>query len=49
MEVLGKVRYRKDGMPVSVRAKEIIPFPTAEEIPSLTEMRRLLESCLLES
>lgn len=42
VEVLGKVRYRKDGMPVSVRAKEIIPFPSSEEIPSLSEMRRLL-------
>jgi len=40
--VLGKVRYRRDGMPVSVRAKDIIPFPTKDEIPSLSEMRRLL-------
>ncbi len=42
VEVLGKVRYRKDGMPVSVRAKEIIPFPPKEEVPSPAEMRRLL-------
>lgn len=42
VEVLGKVRYRKDGMPVSVRAKDIIPFPSADEIPSPAEMRRLL-------
>ena len=42
VEVLGKVRYRKDGMPVSVRATDIIPFPSKEEIPSPSEMRRLL-------
>lgn len=44
VEVLGKVRYRKDGMPVSVKAKEIIPFPSADEIPSLSEIRLLLAS-----
>lgn len=42
VEVVGKVRYRKDGMPVSVRAKEIVPFPTSDEIPSPAEMRRIL-------
>jgi len=42
VEVLGKVRYRKDGMPVSVRAKEIIQFPAENEIPSPSEMRQLL-------
>jgi hypothetical protein len=42
VEVLGKVRYRRDGMPVSVRATDIIPFPSPSDIPSLAEMRRLL-------
>jgi hypothetical protein len=42
VEVLGKVRYRKDGMPVSVKAIEIIPFPSAEDVPSPDEMRKLL-------
>jgi len=42
VEVLGKVRYRKDGLPVSVRAKDIIPFPSGDEVPSPAEMRRLL-------
>lgn len=42
VEVLGKVRYRKDGRPISVRAKEIVPFPSSDEIPSPSEMRRLL-------
>lgn len=42
VEVLGKVRYRNDGIPVSVRAEDIIPFPSASEIPSLSEIRRLL-------
>ena len=43
VEVLGTVRYRKDGQPVSVHAKNIIPFPEADEIPSLEEMRELLK------
>lgn len=43
VEVLGKVRYRTDGQPVSVRATNIIPFPEADEIPSLDEMRELLK------
>ena len=42
VEVLGKVRYRRDGMPVSVRANNIIPFPSKEDVPSVPEMRRLL-------
>jgi hypothetical protein len=42
IEVVGKVRYRKDGHPVSIKATELIPFPSADEIPSLEEMRLLL-------
>jgi hypothetical protein len=44
VEVLGKVRYRKDGMPVSVRGKDIVPLPSSDEIPSPAEMRKLLAS-----
>jgi hypothetical protein len=42
VEVLGRVRYRKDGLPVSVAAREIIAFPPLDAIPSPAEMRRLL-------
>lgn len=42
VEVIGKVQYRADGMPVSIRASQIIPFPTADEIPGLERMRALL-------
>lgn len=42
VEVVGKVRYRRDGMPVSVKATEIIPFPSKNEIPDLETMRSLL-------
>lgn len=42
VEVIGKVRYRKDGLPVSVKAEEIIPFPAKEDIPDLDTMRSLL-------
>lgn len=42
VEVLGRVKYRRDGKPVSVRAKDIVAFPSKDEIPSLDEIRRLL-------
>jgi hypothetical protein len=42
VEVVGLVRYRKDGMPVSVKAARIIEYPSASEIPSLEQMRSLL-------
>jgi hypothetical protein len=42
VEVLGKVRYRRDGLPVSVKANEIISFPDKDEIPDLDTIRALL-------
>jgi hypothetical protein len=42
VEVIGSVRYRKDGMPVSIKASKIINFPDKSEIPSLAQMRALL-------
>lgn len=42
IEVIGLVKYRKDGMPVSIRASKIIKFPKKSEIPSLAEMRNML-------
>lgn len=42
VEVIGRVKYRKDGMPVSVFASKIINFPKKSEIPSLAEMKKML-------
>lgn len=42
VEVIGKVRYRRDGHPVSVKATTLLAFPGPDEIPSLEEVRRLL-------
>ncbi len=42
VEVIGRVKYRKDGMPVAIKATRIISFPRPSEIPSLSDMRRML-------
>lgn len=42
VEVIGVVKYRKDGMPVAIQASRIVNFPEAAEIPSLDQMRELL-------
>jgi hypothetical protein len=42
VEVVGRVRYRRDGMPVSIRATRIINYPSKPDIPTLTQMRALL-------
>jgi hypothetical protein len=44
VEVYGKVRYRRDGMPVSVKVESIVPFPSPEEIPTLEEIRGILRT-----
>jgi len=41
VEVQGVVRYRSDGKITSVKAEKIVPFPPAEEIPSLDTIRRI--------
>lgn len=43
VEVFGRVRYRRDGAPVSVRVDRIVPFPQPQDIPSLDEMRGILK------
>jgi hypothetical protein len=43
VEVTGTIKYRSDGQPVSVRAREIVRFPDASEIPSLDQIRDLLK------
>lgn len=42
VEVIGVVKFRKDGMPVSIKASRIINFPSKSEIPTLVQMRALL-------
>jgi hypothetical protein len=42
VEVVGTVRYRKDGVPVSVKATEIIEYPDPKSLPSLDELRAVL-------
>ena len=44
IEVIGTVKYRKDGMPVGITASRIINFPEKSEIPSLAQMRVLLST-----
>lgn len=44
VEVVGTVKYRKDGMPVAIKAARIINFPEISEIPSLVQMREFLSS-----
>jgi hypothetical protein len=43
VEVFGKVRYRKDGTPVSVRVEKIVPFPMKSDIPSVSDVRGILK------
>ena len=43
VEVVGRVRYRTDGAPVSVLATNIVPFPEPNEIPTIAELRDLLK------
>lgn len=43
VEIFGKVRYRRDGMPVSVKVEKIIAFPSKDELPSLDEIRGILQ------
>lgn len=42
VEVIGIVRYGKDGMPVSIKASRIVPFPDKSNIPTIQQMRSLL-------
>ncbi len=42
VEVIGNVRYRRDGLAVSVRAVDILPFPDENDVPSLDQLRGLL-------
>ncbi len=41
VEVTGNVKYRRDGLAVSVRATDIFPFPDKENIPTLDQLRSI--------
>lgn len=42
VEVFGRVRYRKDGLPVSVKVDRIIPFPSKDQIPLVQDVKGIL-------
>ena len=42
VEVTGIVRYRGDGMPVSIDVEEIEPFPAPEDLPGFEAVRGIL-------
>ena len=42
VEVIGTVRYRKDGVPLSVKATDIFPYPDPTNLPSLADLRKAL-------
>jgi hypothetical protein len=39
VEVSGRIKYRRDGVPISIYATELLEFPPATELPSFREMR----------
>jgi hypothetical protein len=42
VEVYGRIKYRKDGKPVSIDVDDIVPFPPKEALPSYREVRGIL-------
>ncbi len=44
VEIFGKIRYRKDGLPVSVRVEKIVPFPSKDQLPSVDKLRGILKA-----
>jgi hypothetical protein len=47
VEVIGKVKYKRDGTPISIKAKKLAFFPAPHEIPSIEKMRWLLQGAPL--
>ncbi len=39
VEVTGRIKYRRDGRPISISATALSPFPESSELPSFREMR----------
>jgi hypothetical protein len=42
VEAYGLIRYRRDGVPLSIVVEEFVPFPDANDIPSFEKMRGIL-------
>jgi len=43
VEVIGLIKYRKDGSPISIKVEQIIPFPEEKDIPGFQSVRGILE------
>jgi hypothetical protein len=44
VEVAGRIRYRRDGVPVSIAAKALTEFPAKEDLPSFRDMRGIFRA-----
>ncbi len=42
VEVYGRITYRRDGTPVSIKVEDIVPFPEPEDIPDFRSVRGIL-------
>jgi hypothetical protein len=43
VEVYGRIKFRRDGAPVSIRVDKIVPFPERHELPDFLSVRGLLQ------
>ncbi len=44
VEVAGRIKYRRDGIPVSIAAKALTEFPAKEDLPSFRDMRGIFRA-----
>lgn len=44
VEVYGLIRYRPDGMPVSIKVDGIVPFPADDSVPDIHEVHGILRT-----
>ena len=42
VEVYGRIKFRRDGTPVSIRVDKIVPFPERHELPDFLSVRGIL-------
>lgn len=43
VEVYGRIRFRRDGTPISIRVERIVPFPERHELPDFLRVRGILQ------
>lgn len=43
VEVYGRIKFRRDGTPVSIRVDKIMPFPERHELPDFLSVRGVLQ------